>query len=227
MEQQATWRDGLRAVAPILLGIIPFGLIFGVTAAASDVEPIPAWASSFVVFAGAAQLAIVDVLDSGGAAAIAILTAVVINLRMMMYSADLGRYTVDLTLPRKLSAAYLLTDQAYLVTAHRFRDPGTARGFFPFYLGAGLGLWGTWQLSTTSGLVLGAAVPESWQLGFAVPLTFLALLVLAIRDRPGLLAALTGGIVALAAVPLPYNLGLLVGALAGVAAGMISERWLT
>lgn len=222
---RATWSDGVRAVSPILLGVIPFGLIFGVSAANADVPILAAWASSFIVFAGASQIAIVEVLDGGGAAAIAILTAVIINARMLMYSADMGRYTAQEPLPTKLGVAYLLTDQIYLVSAHRFPNPSNAAGFVRFYLGGGLAMWTTWQITTTTGILLGAAIPESWSLEFAIPLTFMALLVLAVKDKPGLVAAVVGGSVAVATIGLPYHLGLLVGTASGISAGMVSERW--
>jgi predicted branched-subunit amino acid permease len=221
---QTTWRDGFRSVAPILLGVAPFGLIFGVTLAASDVNQLAGWASSILIFGGAAQLALVEVLGSGGAAITALLTAVVINSRHLMYSADMGRYTADLPMRVKVPIAYLLTDQAYLVTATRFHDPEKTEGLVPFYFGAGLSLWGTWQLTTTAGLLLGNFIPESWQLGFAIPMTFAALLILAVRTRAALLAAVVGGIVAVIAIDLPYGMGLMAGAVAGVAAGMISDR---
>ncbi len=212
-------------MSPLLLGIIPFGLIFGVTASTSGVPIVAAWASSFIVFAGASQLAIIDILGNGGAAAVAIFTAVVINARHLMYSADMGRYTVDEPLTRKIGIGYVLTDQAYLITSHRFPDPASRAGFTSFFFGAALTLWFTWQVSTTVGLLLGAAIPASWSLEFAIPLTFLSLLVLAIKDKPGLVAAAVGGAVALGTVGLSYNLGLLIGALAGVIAGMTAERW--
>ncbi|MGI9528936.1 MAG: AzlC family ABC transporter permease [Acidimicrobiia bacterium] len=224
---ESRWVDGVSDVSPILLSVAPFGLIFGVTAAAADVPALAAWASSFIIFAGASQIAIVEILDGGGAALVALVTAVVINARMLMYSADMGRYTVSTSGRTKAAVAYLLTDQAYLVTSHRFPDPKTAPSVLPYYFGAGLGLWTTWQITTTLGMVLGASIPSSWSLEFAIPLTFMALLVLAIRDKPGLVAAIVGGVVAVAAFTLPYHLGLLVGACAGVAAGMISERWFT
>jgi predicted branched-subunit amino acid permease len=221
---QNMWLDGARSVSPILIGVAPFGLIFGITAANSDVPTLVAWASSFIIFAGAAQLSIIDILGTGGAAIVAIFTAIVINARHLMYSADMGRYTVNEPWWRKVMMAYLLTDQAYLISSHRFRDPEESRGFSSFYLGGAATLWITWQVTTTAGFVLGASVPESWSLEFAIPLTFLALLVVAIRDKPGLVAAATGGVVALAAIGLPYHLGLVAGALAGIAAGVVSER---
>ena len=224
---ESMWLDGVRSISPILLGVAPFGLIFGVTAANSDVPTLAAWASSFIVFAGAAQLSIIEVLGTGGAAIVAIFTAVVINSRHLMYSADMGRYTAGEPMWRKISMAYLLTDQAYLISTHRFREPRSSESFSSFYMGAALTLWATWQVTTTAGFVLGASVPESWSLEFAIPLVFLALLVVAVKDRPGLAAAVTGGVVALAAIGLPYHLGLVAGALGGVAAGVASERWMT
>jgi len=225
--QKSGFLRGARAVSPILVGIVPFGLIFGVTASAADVPTWAAWASSFIVFAGAAQLAIVDILGSGGTAAIAILTAIVINARHLMYSADLGRYTASEPLGKKMSMAYVLTDQAYLIWKQEFPDPAVAAGYRRYYLGGALTLWVVWQISTTVGFFLGTAIPASWSLEFAIPLTFLALLILAVRDRPGVVAALAGGTVALAAISMPYNLGLMIGAIAGVSAGITSERWFT
>ncbi len=220
------WYDGARAISPLILGVAPFGLIFGVTAINADVPAVAAWASSFIVFAGASQIAIVDVLDSGGAPWVALFTAIVINARLLMYSADMGRYTRGFRWSTRVGIGYLLTDQAYLVTAHRFPDPGRRDGFLPFYFGAGLTLWVSWQITTITGMLLGAAIPASWSLGFAIPLTFMALLVLAIRTPPGVVAAVVGAAVAVAAVGLPYSLGLPLGAVAGVLAGMASERWL-
>lgn len=219
-------RDGFKAVAPILLGIVPFGLIFGVSAAASDVDQLAAWASSFIVFAGASQLAIVEVMGTGGAAVTALATAIIINSRHLMYSADMGRYTTDEPVGKRAAIAYMLTDQAYLVSSTRYPDPASSKGAIPYYLGAALTLWTTWQITTTAGFFLGNVIPESWSLEFAIPLTFLAMLILAVRTRPALVAAFVGGMVAVGAIDLPYGLGLMAGAAAGIAAGMVSERWL-
>jgi predicted branched-subunit amino acid permease len=219
-------RDGFKAISPILLGVIPFGLIFGVSSAASDVDQVAAWASSILVFGGASQLAIVDIMGTGGAAVTALLTAIIINSRHVMYSADMGRYTTHEPLGRRAAVAYLLTDQAYLVSSTRFPHPDSSEGVIPYYFGAGLTLWATWQIMTTAGFFFGNVIPDSWSLEFAIPLTFLALLILAVRTRPALVAAIAGGSVAVGAIGLPYGLGLMAGAAAGIAAGMISERWL-
>lgn len=225
--EQPTWREGLRAVSPVLIGLAPFGLIFGITAAAADVDHLAAWASSFIVFAGASQLAIVEVMGTGGAAITALLTAIVINSRHLMYSADLGRYTSDLPIGLRARMAYILTDQAYAVTGARFPDPNQTEGLSSYYFGVALGLWTTWQITTTTGLLLGQAIPPEWRLEFAIPMVFLALLVFSVKSIPGVLAAVVGGTVALATMHLDYQLGLMCGAAGGVLAGLISDRWFT
>jgi predicted branched-subunit amino acid permease len=221
-----TWRNGVRDVSPIILGIVPFGLIFGVTAAATDVDQLAAWASSFLIFAGVSQLAVVEIIGTGGIAVTALLTAIVLNSRHLMYSADMGRYIAGQPLKTKIGIAYLLTDQTYLISSARFPDPDNSEGLASFYFGAALTLWSTWQIATTTGFLLGNFIPRSWELGFAIPLTFLALLILAVKSRPGLVAAVVGGSVAVAAIGLPFGLGLMCGAAAGVVAGVISEKWL-
>jgi 4-azaleucine resistance transporter AzlC len=215
--------DGFNAIAPMLLALVPFGLVLGVTAAGSVVGAGWGLATSSIIFAGAAQLATVQLLDSGTALAVVILTALVINVRHLMYSAALAPHLRDFPPRWRIALPYLLTDQVFAVSVLRFgriADAGYRRWFF---LGAGLTLWVPWQLATLTGIVLGAQVPESLGLGFAVPLVFLVLLIPVVQTRPGLVAALVGGGVAVAAASAPYGLGLVIGAVAGIGAGVVAE----
>jgi predicted branched-subunit amino acid permease len=84
-------------------------------------------------------------------------------------------------------------------------------------------MWLTWQLSVLAGVYLGASIPETWSLSFAVPLSFLALLVPNIRGAASLGAAMVGGLIAVLAVNLPYNLGLVTASIGGVMAGLLIE----
>ena len=182
------------------------------------------YASSLIIFAGAAQLATVQLLAAGSAAAVVIATALVINARHLMYSAALAPHFRDFPRRWRLLLPYILTDQAFAVSISRYgttSDPSYKRWFF---LGGALALWTTWQITTLAGVVLGASVPASWSLDFAIPLVFLGLLVPAVRDRSSLMAAVVGGGVALAAHDVVYNLGLIIGAVAGIVAGVIVER---
>ncbi|GAB3325725.1 branched-chain amino acid ABC transporter permease [Haloplanus rallus] len=232
--------DGVRATLPLLLGLIPFGLVAGVAAVDAGLSPAQAVGLSAVVFAGASQLATVDLLAQDASLAVVVLTAVVINLRMSMYSASIAPYFEALR--RRWSAAYafLLTDMSYALAIAEFTDgdgdadsttapnggstgeDGAVRDRW-YYFGAAAFMWLVWQLATVVGVVLGASIPESWGVSFAVPLVFLSLLVPELSDRPRIVAALVGGSVAVAGAGWPLNLGLLGGALAGVVAGVVVE----
>ena len=216
--------DGVRAFAPLLIAVIPFGLVFGIVAAGSEVGPWLGGATSFIIFAGAAQLATLQLIDAGAAGAVVIATALVINARHLMYSAALAPAFREFPKGARIALPYLLTDQAFALSIVRFgevEDPAYRRWFFT---GAGLSLWGPWQVFTIAGIVLGAQVPESWSLDFAIPLMFVILLVPTIKGRPELIAAVVGATVAVIADGTPYGLGLIIGAVSGVAAGVIAYR---
>lgn len=221
------------AVLPILLGVVPFGMIVGVTAARHSVSPWAAVSSSWTMFAGAAQLVMLQLLDRGTPWIVVLGTALVINTRFFMYSASIAPYLDGIGRGWKTLLPYILTDQGYVVSIVRWSDPkrrGDASGAggevgirLAFFFGASITLWSVWQVSTWAGFLLGAGIPASWSLEFAVPLTFLALLATAVRTRPAAFAAVVGGTVALALTSAPFNLGLLAGAVAGVTAGAVAE----
>lgn len=215
---------GVRTVAPILVGIIPFGLVAGAAAVNAGLSVAQAVGMSVVIFAGASQLAAIDLIGRDAPVAVVVLTAIVINLRMAMYSASIAPHFQRLSAGAKSAAAYILTDQAYAVSITEFRSDGE-RSRLPFYLGTAATLWLVWQLCTIIGAVVGSAVPDGLSLEFVVPLTFLALLVPVIEDRETGLAALVGATVAVVGSTLPFNLGLLLGALVGITAGSALELW--
>src|SRR4051812_30961937 len=179
---------GAKAVAPMLVGVIPFGLVAGATPVASGLGGGIAIGFSSIVFAGASQLAAVDALADGGSALVAVIAACTINLRLLLYSASLAPHVARAPLRQRFLMAYLLTDQAYAVSITRWTEeadaeaaggppaPGLDRKL-PYYFGAAVLLWGNWQICTIVGVLIGSALPESLPLDFAVPLVFLVLLI--------------------------------------------------
>lgn len=213
-------RAGAAMITPIALGMLPFGLIAGLAAVEAGLRVGEAVGFSVLVFAGASQLAAIDLLGSGAPVGVVVLTVVVINLRLAMYSASLAPHLAAQPLRRRLLGAYVLTDQAYAVSIARFTGESATRADrWWFYVGAAVPLWLVWQTVTVIGALVGDAVPESVPLGFALPLAFLALLVPAIIDRPTLAAAVSAGAVATLGATWPANLGMPVGALVGVLLG--------
>lgn len=214
---------GIRAEFPLLIGVFPFGMIYGVLALNAGLTPLAAQAMSAIVFAGSSQFITAQLVHDQVPGLVIILTIAVVNLRHMLYSASLAPYLGPVSMRWKTLLAYLLTDEAYAVTITRFEKAGAAPAGHWYFLGAGLALWTTWQVSTAVGIFLGATLPESWPLDFALPLTFIALVIPALKNRPAVAAAISAGVIALLAINLPYRLGLIVAALAGIAVGTFLE----
>lgn len=218
-------RAGIVAELPITLGVIPFGMIYGVLALGAGIPPLLAQAMSAIVFAGSAQFIAAQLIGAATPAGVILLTTLMVNLRHVLYSASLAPYLKHLSPAWKWILAYLLTDEAYAVTILDYRqrkdDPATRHWFL---LGAGATLWTCWQASTAVGIFLGTQIPASWALDFTLALTFIGLLVPAMRRRADVAAAAVAGIVAVAASSIPYQLGLLLAVIAGIGAGLLVEN---
>lgn len=217
---------GCRDEAPLQLGVIPFGMLYGIGALAVGMPVWLAQLTSMLVFAGAAQLVIVQMLGAAAGALPIGLTAVLLNLRHMLYSASVAEHVRHLPRRWRVLLAYLLTDEAYAVAILRYARPA---GPGPdlrhwYFLGCGLTLWGCWQLSTALGIAFGARIPPEWDIDFAVPLTFIALLTLLVKERAGQAAALVAALAVLALAALPYRLGLVLAIVLGLLAGAAVAR---
>ncbi len=220
------WIDGARAMLPLLPGAVPFGMIAGVVASNAGLDALAGIGQSIVVFAGAAQLASTQLIADAAPVFVVILTGLVINLRFAMYSAALAGHLSALPRWRRWLAAYLMTDQSYALSVLRYtaRPQMSLAAKFAFYMGGAIPMWTVWLAATAAGYFLGNRIPASWSLDFFVPLSFLALIVPSIADRANAAAALTGGAAAIIAWSLPFNLGLFLAALAGIAAGYAVEK---
>ncbi len=216
------WR-GVQAILPIFLGVFPFGMIYGVLARQAGLSAAASQAMSSIVFAGSSQFIAAQLVSQAVPGLVIVLTIAVVNLRHALYSASVAGFVQHLHMGWKLALSYLLTDEAYAVVITHYNRAGSSGNQHWFYLGAGLGLWTCWQVSTALGIFLGAVIPASWSLDFALPLTFIALVVPALKDRAGTAAALVGGVAAVLAFSLPYKLGIIAAALAGITAGLLVE----
>jgi len=214
---------GLRAELPILLGVIPFGLIYGALAVSAGLPSPIALGMSSIVFAGSAQFIGVQLIGASTPVLVVLLTTLVVNLRHALYSASVAPYLKHLPARWKWLLAYLLTDEAYAVAITHYYDQAEHPHKHWYFLGAGLALWASWQTSTAIGVSLGAQIPESWSLDFAIAITFIALVVPALKDRASVAAALAAGLAALFAASTPYKLGLMLAALTGILTGLLAE----
>ena len=221
---QREFLGGLGAVLPLLVGAVPFGLIYGVLAVKAGIPPVLAIAIASIVFAGSAQFMITQLVAVGTPGILIVISVFIINLRHVLYSAALADKLKHLNLTWKGLLAYLLTDEAYAAVLGRFDGEKRAAVRHWFLFGAGFGLWFVWQLSCIAGVLLGGQIPARWSLEFAGSLTFIAIVVPLLRDRAAWMAMTVAGITAVAASALPYKLAIIAAALAGMAAGVLFER---
>jgi 4-azaleucine resistance transporter AzlC len=213
---------GVRDELPLLVGVVPFGLIFGALAISAGIPAYAAQAFSLFVFAGSAQFIALGLIMNGSTVVVVVLTILVVNLRHMLYSANLSPFLLHLPMRWKTGLAWLLTDEAFAVASVRYQKVDL--GFAHWYtFGAGLTLFLSWQLSTLGGILLGARIPEDWSLDFAVPLTFIAILAVSIKDRIAFVVACIAGLLAVLLYQLPFQLSLIVSAIVAIGIGVLWE----
>jgi predicted branched-subunit amino acid permease len=211
---------GMRDMTPLLLPAIPFALVLGVAIAESSVPDLAGWFSSSLMFGGASQLTAVTLLGEGAGAAAAVVGALTVNARHIMYSAAL--VPQFRTQPRwfRRFGPYLLLDQVFALASTHDARPANWRAY---YLGAGLTAWVLWQVFVGAGVLFGPAVSADFDVSFAVPALFLGLLVPALVRRPAVVAAVVGAVVTAAFWQIPNRGGMLVGGIAGIVAGYLVE----
>jgi predicted branched-subunit amino acid permease len=218
---------GLRAVAPALIATGAWGLVTGVAMIQSGLTTVQALAMTLLVYAGSAQLAALPLLAASAPLSVILLTALVVNLRFVIFSAALQPYFAHFPVMRRALLGYFATDVGFAMFLSRYGDAAPAdRGSAEqlwFFLGMASGIWFAWQSMSVLGIALAAQVPATWGLDFAAILGLIAMTVPMIAGRPAIVGAVTAGVVAVLAAGLPLKLGLVVAVVCGIAAAMGAE----
>jgi predicted branched-subunit amino acid permease len=223
-EQISALREGALASAGLLVGIVPWGIVAGVAMASAGLTQTQAVAMSVLVFAGTAQLAVLPLFVAKASLWVMVATALVVNLRYVIYSAVLAPHFEHLPRLWRVLLSYVTVDGVFALFAARYRpDDGNPHKHW-YYLGGSLVMWCAWQLSSGVGIFAGAMIPGEWSLEFASTLALIALLIPLLFDRAVVCGALAAGGVALIAAKLPLNLGLLAAIAVGVAVGLAVAR---
>jgi 4-azaleucine resistance transporter AzlC len=213
-------RRALADAVPLFLPAVPFGFVIGLAITESEMPTFAAWLTAPLVFAGAAQLAVVTLAGTASIWAV-VIAGLVINLRHLMYSAAMAPMFREQPRWMRWVGPLVLIDQVFALAVLRADRPAVE--FRRYYLTAGIFFWANWQWATALGMVVGPVVPTSWRLDFAPPVMFVGLVLIGLQRRTQAVAAVAGGTVGLVSAGLPDRLGILVGAIAGVAAGSIAE----
>lgn len=211
------FKSGIRAVLPIISGIIPFGAVMGSSFAKAELSFWQAMLMNTSVYAGAAQLATVDLMKVNAAVLVVVATGLIINLRFLLYSAAMSPFLKEASPLIKFICAFTLTDQSYAAMSanqDRFKTNDDA---IQFYLGTALCMILTWDLSVVAGFVFGNFAPAALNLDYAIPLSFVALLIPTLKTKNHFLVALFSALLSLVFYHLPLRTGLIVTALSAIA----------
>ncbi len=219
---------GTRDIIPLVVGAIPFGIIFGTLATTAGLSATGTMAMSAFVFAGSSQFIAAGMIAAKTSWLLIVLTTFVVNLRHLLYAVSLLPYVKKLPQVWKVPMAFWLTDEAFAVGICRYESGEQSAFKHWYYVGAALTMYLNWQLCTLLGITAGQLVPNAaeWGLDFAMSVTFIGMVVPYVKNKPIGMAVTVAGVTALLAYGLPHKLGLMVAAIAGIVAGVISERML-
>jgi len=214
--------NGAKATIPLIIGAIPFGILFGTLAEPSGLSVLGALAMSLIVFAGASQFIALGLLAAGAAIPVIIATTFVVNLRHLLYAANLVPKVRHLPQHWRALMAFGLTDETFAAVSNRYLQQEDIRDAHWFYLGSFLAMYSNWVLCTALGVALGELFPDmtQWGLDFAMSVTFIGMVIPYLKSKPMWAAVIVAGAMAIATAAIPHKLGLMIAAISGIAVGL-------
>lgn len=224
MPRVDTFIKGILDILPLMIPVVPFGIIYGVIGVEIGFGPMEVFAMSFVIFAGSSQIAFAQLFATGASPLVMICSVAVINSRHILYGAVLAEYLGKLTLTWKILLSYLMADQAFSVSSAYFKKNVKNKNFHFHMLGSGLTLWSLWQLSTLIGIVLGNIVPAQLGLEFAIPLTFFSLILSELRKLDHVIIILISGICSVLTYNFPFKIYIIFSAIFSLTISIIINK---
>jgi 4-azaleucine resistance transporter AzlC len=224
---RAAFIAGAKDCAVLLPSYIPFGLVCGVAAVQAGLGEWGAVALAMFAFAGSSQAVLTQFLSSGAPLLIAIVSGLVVNLRMAVYSAAISPRIANATRKQRVLWALFLVDQTFLSNEARHQRRVHEDHALAFYLGCAALLWPWWVVMNAIGAFAGAQLPASWQLEFTIPLSFVAMVIPLLKSRAQAMAAVAGAAAGVAFYALPLKLGLIVACVAGTCVGMLVDTYMS
>ena len=224
LSKKQLYFKGMVDVSPHMLSVIPFGIICGAIGIELGFDPYLVYGMSIIIFGGASQIVFLQLLSGGASALIAVTSVGVINSRHLLYGAVLSEYLQKLSLIKKLLISYFIVDQGFAVSNQYFKKNPTEEFNHYHLIGSGIILWFIWQVSTIMGIYLGSIVPEELGLKFAIPLTFIAIIVNELRKFDHVLVMLVSGLAATFFYNAPFKTYIIISPLIGLFAAMIINK---
>ncbi|MYM86578.1 branched-chain amino acid ABC transporter permease [Rugamonas sp. FT82W] len=221
---EPSWREGLKTGTPTLFGIGAWGLVVGIAMVKSGLTVPQALGMTLLVFAGSAQLAALPLIASHSPVWVIFATAVVVNLRFVIFSALLAPHFAQLPWRKRFVLGYVAGDMTVAMFLQKYPSEAPQVGKLSYLKGLLYPNWGAWQVGSIAGIFLGSTVPTEWGLGFAGTLAIICVMIPLVAGRPALCGVLVAGLVSVLAAGLPYKLGLLLAVLVGMLTSMAIEE---
>jgi 4-azaleucine resistance transporter AzlC len=215
---------GIKDVSPLMIPVVPFGIIFGVLAIELGFNGYTTMGMSIIIFGGASQIIFLQLFSAGASSLIILSSVGAVNSRHLLYGAVLSEHLSDLKLSWKIIISYFLVDQAFAVSNSYLKKNNDKNKHFHLF-GAGVTCWIIWQITTFIGIILGSVIPDKLGLTFAIPLTFLALLVNDFRKLVNVVIILVSGTIAtLGYQIIPFKAYVIVASLSGLIVAFILTK---
>ena len=218
--------QGVRDVQSITMISSLFAFIVAIGCSQLEFSKIFSFYYSVIIFAGASQIAMLEQMKQGAPLLVVVFTALLINVRFLLYGAGLTFHFRKLPMLNKALLAAVSSDQAFgILSVKLAKDPN-----FPhraiYYGAAAFAFWFEWQIAFVVGLYIGDFLPKDFPIDYAFPLTFLAMLIPNLVDRYVFLAAFVSAIVAVLGSDIPFNLAIFFATAMGVSIAFFAEmRW--
>ena len=222
-EARAAFLSGVRDTIIVIPSYLPFGLVCGMASVNAGLSIGASLALPALVFGGSAQAVLLQFVQAHASLWVAVLSGAVINLRMAVYSAAMARHVRHLRKPQRMLAAAFLVDHNFAFLQRRLTTHPHEQHLMAYYAGTSIVFWAIWLAFCAIGIFAGNVVPAGWQLDFAIPLCFIAMLAPSLRNLPMASAALASGIASVLMFALPLKLGLIAACLVGLAAGLFAQ----
>ena len=221
MKSSKIFIKGVLDVLPLLIPVFPFGLIIGVIGIELGFSPLMVYATSLIIFSGSAQIVFFQLIFAGASPIVTLTSVAVTNSRHFLYGAVLSEYLEDLSQSWKIFLSYFLVDQSFALSHRYFKENSSLKNKHYYLLGSGFTLWLVWQVSSLVGIFLGAVVPEELGLSFAIPLTFLSLIIHEFRKPDHLIVIFVSGFLAILFYEIPFKAYIIAASLGALIVALI------
>ena len=225
MTKFSEFKNGCFQEIPLQLGVFPFGIAYGILGIEVGLTNIQTYLLSIIIFAGVSQIVFAQLFSTFTPSFMIVGTIGIVNLRHILYGVSLSSYLKKLSLKWRIILSYLITDEAFAISYKRFSEEKKTKYMHFHLLGSGITLWISWQISTLIGIFIGPSIPNSLNLEYVIPLSFIAIVVVSINTKIKLIIFIMSALLSILLRDLPWNLWIITSALISIIIGVLISNF--